>query len=63
MSQQGSVLQCQGELTKKLTFKPSTIASKAHRTLTLAVRNRSLKGSRIVKYAETIDPEQVKSRS
>lgn len=59
MTQEGSVLQCQGELTKKISFKPSNVLSKAHRTLTLAVRKRAVKGSRIKKYAETIDPEQV----
>ncbi|CAN0074741.1 unnamed protein product [Ectocarpus sp. 4 AP-2014] len=60
MTDEGSVLQCQGELTKKISFKPSNVLSKAHRTLTLAVRKRAVKGSRIKKYAETIDPEQVK---
>lgn len=59
MSPEGSMLQCQGELTKKISFKPSNVLSKAHRTLTLAVRKRAVKGSRIQKYAETIDPEQV----
>lgn len=61
MTEEGSVLQCQGELTKKMSFKPSNVLSKAHRTLTLAVRKRAVKGSRIKKYAETIDPEQVRS--
>lgn len=59
MTEEGSVLQCQGQLTKKLSFKPSNVLSKAHRNLTLAVRQRAVKGSRIKKYAETIDPEQV----
>lgn len=59
MTQEGSVLQCQAELTKKISFKPSNVLSKAHRTLTLAVRKRAVRGSRIKKYAETIDPEQV----
>lgn len=59
MTQEGSVLQCQRELTKKISFKPSNVLSKAHRTLTLAVRKRAVKGSRIKKYAETIDPEKV----
>ena len=61
MTEEGSVLQCQGELTKKISFKPSNVLSKAHRTLTLAVRKRAVKGSRIKKYAETIDPEQVRT--
>lgn len=60
MTQEGSVLQCQGQLTKKIAFKPSNVLSKAHRTLTLAVRKRAVKGVRIKKYAETIDPEQVR---
>ncbi|CAN0412555.1 unnamed protein product, partial [Laminaria digitata] len=60
MTQEGSVLQCQGGLSKKISFKPSNVLSKAHRTLTLAVRKRAVKkGGRIKKYAETIDPEQV----
>lgn len=60
MTQEGSVLQCQGGLTKKISFKPSNVLSKTHRTLTLAVRKRAgIKGGRIKKYAETIDPEQV----
>ena len=62
MTEEGSVLQCQGELTKKMSFKPSNVLSKAHRTLTLAVRKRAVRGSKIKKYAETIDPEQVTTR-
>ncbi|CAN0054367.1 unnamed protein product [Ascophyllum nodosum] len=60
MTEEGSVLQCQGHLSKKISFKPSNVLSKAHRTLTLAVRKRAVKGSTIKKYAETIDPEKVK---
>lgn len=60
MTQEGSVLQCQGELTKRISFKPSNVLSKAHRMLTLAVRKRAVKGSRIGRYAETADPEKVR---
>lgn len=60
MTQDGSVLQCQGELTKRISFKPSNVLSKAHRMLTLAVRKRAVKGSRIGRYAETADPEKVR---
>lgn len=60
MTQDGSVLQCQGELNRKVIFKPSNVLSRTHRALTLAVRKRAAKESRLLKYAETLDPEQAR---
>eukprot|EP00611_Tribonema_gayanum_P028770 TRINITY_DN7498_c0_g1_i4.p2 TRINITY_DN7498_c0_g1~~TRINITY_DN7498_c0_g1_i4.p2 ORF type:complete len:255 (+),score=75.02 TRINITY_DN7498_c0_g1_i4:489-1253(+) len=49
-------------LDNKLTFKPSGLHSKAHRSLALAVRTRTQKASRIMSYSETMDPEAVKTQ-
>lgn len=59
MTQEGSVLQCQGELNKKISFRPCNVLSKAHRKLTLEVRRRAHRDSRLQRFAETTDPEQV----
>jgi RNA polymerase-associated protein LEO1 len=46
-SQDGtSCLECHGQVSEKLAFKPSSVHSKAHRDHTLAVRHRVAKGSK-----------------
>ncbi|CAM9849258.1 unnamed protein product [Chrysoparadoxa australica] len=55
-----SCLECQGRVKNKLTFKPTSLQTKAHRNLALAVRATSRKAARIMSYSETMDPEKMK---
>jgi len=54
----GTVLECMGPIESKLIPKPS-LRSEAHKNLTLAVRQRNQRGSKIAEYVTQVDPEQL----
>lgn len=53
----GTVLECMGPIQSKLVPRPS-LKSEAHKNLTLAVRQRNMKKSRIAEYVTQVDPEK-----
>jgi len=55
-----TVLECIGPINSKITARPSSLRSEAHRNLTLAVRQKNLKKARIEEFNLLIDPEKEK---
>ena len=56
----GTVLECMGAVTSRLIAKPSSLQSEAHKSLTVAVRQRTIKKARIAEYVTEEDPEKAK---
>jgi len=56
----GTVLECMGGIVSKITPRPSSLQSDSHKALTMAVRQRVLKRSKIVEYVTQEDPEKAK---
>ena len=56
----GTVLECIGPVTSRLVAKPSSLQSEAHKSLTVAVRQKTLKKARIGQYVTQEDPEKAK---
>lgn len=56
----GTVLECIAPITSRLSCRPSSLASEAHRSHTLAVRARSIKRARIAEFVTEVDPEKEK---
>jgi len=56
----GTVLECIAPITARLVPRPSSLASDAHRNLTLAVRQRNVKRARITEIVTEVDPEKEK---
>ncbi|KAL3821941.1 hypothetical protein ACHAXA_004429 [Cyclostephanos tholiformis] len=56
----GTVLECIAPIASRLMPRPSSLASEAHRNLTLAVRQRNVKRARIAEIVTEVDPEKEK---
>jgi RNA polymerase-associated protein LEO1 len=56
----GTVLECIGPVVSRLVPKPSSLQSEAHKSLTIAVRQRTIKKARIAEYVTEEDPEKAK---
>ena len=58
-----TLLESQGPaISSKLLARPSSLQSAAHRTMTLALRQKTMKSSRIVEVSTTHDPEMIKQQ-
>lgn len=57
----GTVLECVGPIASRLVPKPSSLQSEAHKSLTLAVRQRTIKRAKIAEYVTQEDPEKAKA--
>ena len=56
----GTVLECLGPVTSRMTVRPSSLQSEAHKSLTVAVRQQTTKRARIAEFTTTQDPEKIK---
>jgi RNA polymerase-associated protein LEO1 len=56
----GTVLECMGPIISRLTVRPSSLQSEAHKALTLAVRQKVIKRAKIAQYVTQEDPEKAK---
>jgi RNA polymerase-associated protein LEO1 len=56
----GTVLECMQAVTSRLVTRPSSLQSEAHKSLTVAVRQRTIKKARIEAYVTQEDPEKAK---
>jgi RNA polymerase-associated protein LEO1 len=56
----GTVLECMGPISSKLTARPSSLQSAAHKALTVAVRQKTTKRATIAAYVTNEDPEKLK---
>mmetsp|Transcript_30231 Transcript_30231/g.49946 ORF Transcript_30231/g.49946 Transcript_30231/m.49946 type:complete len:466 (-) Transcript_30231:906-2303(-) len=56
----GTVLECMGGITSKFTARPSSLQSDAHKALTVAVRQKTVKRAKIAEYVTQEDPEKMK---
>ncbi|CAJ1918121.1 unnamed protein product [Cylindrotheca closterium] len=57
----GTMLECVGGVTSRLIPKPSSLQSEAHKSLTVAVRQRTMKRSKIAEYVTQEDPEKLRA--
>jgi RNA polymerase-associated protein LEO1 len=57
-----TVLECIGPIASKLSAKPSSLQSNAHKTLTLKVRQENVKRARIAETVTFADPEAEKAK-
>jgi RNA polymerase-associated protein LEO1 len=56
----GTVLECIGPIASRFVTKPSSLQSEAHKSLTVAVRQRTIKKAKIAAYMTEEDPERLK---
>ena len=56
----GTVLECIGPVASRFVTKPSSLQSEAHKSLTVAVRQRTIKKAKIAAYMTEEDPEKLK---
>mmetsp|Transcript_20899 Transcript_20899/g.30962 ORF Transcript_20899/g.30962 Transcript_20899/m.30962 type:complete len:510 (+) Transcript_20899:116-1645(+) len=56
----GTVLECMGPIVSKITPRPSSLQSEAHKALTVAVRQKTLKRAKIAEFVTQEDPEKAK---
>lgn len=56
----GTVLECVGAVTSRMTARPTSLQSEAHKNLTVAVRQKTIKKARIAEYVTQEDPEKAK---
>lgn len=56
----GTVLECIGPVSSRLVAKPSSLQSESHKSLTVAVRQRTVKRAKIAQYMTEEDPEKLK---
>jgi RNA polymerase-associated protein LEO1 len=56
----GTVLECIGPVAGRLVAKPSSLQSESHKSLTVAVRQRTVKRAKIAQYMTEEDPEKLK---
>ncbi len=57
----GTVLECIGPVASRLVAKPSSLQSESHKSLTVAVRQRTVKRAKIAQYMTEEDPEKLKA--
>mmetsp|Transcript_4018 Transcript_4018/g.6283 ORF Transcript_4018/g.6283 Transcript_4018/m.6283 type:complete len:423 (+) Transcript_4018:396-1664(+) len=56
----GTVLECMGTIASKITPRPSSLQSEAHKALTVAVRQKTMKRAKIAEFVTQEDPEKAK---
>ena len=56
----GTVLESMGAIQNRLAVRPSSLQSEAHKNLTVAVRQKTIKRARIAEYVTQEDPEKAK---
>jgi RNA polymerase-associated protein LEO1 len=56
----GTVLESMGAIQSRLIARPSSLESAAHKSLTVAVRQKTIKTARIAEYVTQEDPEKLK---
>lgn len=56
----GTVLECMGPMGSRFSARPSSLKSEAHKSLTVAVRKRTIKRAQIAEVVTQFDPEKVK---
>mmetsp|Transcript_7267 Transcript_7267/g.15689 ORF Transcript_7267/g.15689 Transcript_7267/m.15689 type:complete len:319 (-) Transcript_7267:222-1178(-) len=56
----GTVLECIGPVSSRFVAKPSSLQSESHKSLTVAVRQRTVKRAKIAQYMTEEDPEKLK---
>eukprot|EP00536_Pseudo-nitzschia_multiseries_P000384 jgi/Psemu1/321573/estExt_fgenesh1_pg.C_50032 len=56
----GTVLECIGPVASRFVAKPSSLQSESHKSLTIAVRQRTVKRAKIAQYMTEEDPEKLK---
>jgi RNA polymerase-associated protein LEO1 len=56
----GTILESIGKISSRLTVKPSGLQSEAHKSLTVAVRQKTIKKARIAEFMTQEDPEKLK---
>jgi RNA polymerase-associated protein LEO1 len=57
----GTVLECMAPVSSRFVPKPSSLQSEAHKSLTVAVRQRTIKKARIAEHVTFEDPEKAKA--
>ena len=55
-----TVLECIGPVASRLVAKPSSLQSESHKSLTVAIRQRTIKKAQIGSYMTEEDPEKLK---
>ena len=56
----GTVLECMGPIRSRLTVRPSSLQSEAHKSLTVGIRQKTIKKARIAEFVTQEDPEKLK---
>jgi RNA polymerase-associated protein LEO1 len=56
----GTVLECLGNFRSRMSVRPSSLQSDAHKSLTVAIRSKTTKRARIAEFTTTEDPEKLK---
>lgn len=56
----GTVLECVGAVATRMTIRPSSLQSEAHKSLTVGIRQKTMKKARIAEYVTQEDPEKAK---
>ena len=57
----GTVLECIGAVAGRMTARPSSLVSEAHKSLTVAVRQKTIKRAKIAEMVTQYDPEKEKA--
>lgn len=57
----GTVLECMAPVSSRFVPKPSSLQSESHKSLTVAVRQKTIKKARIAEYVTSEDPEKAKA--
>ena len=58
------LMQSQGRLASKLTFRPATLESRTHKRLTAAIdKKHGYRGQRTMEYVSNVDPEKEKEQA
>ena len=56
----GTILECMGAIGSRFIARPSSLRSEAHKSLTVAVRQKTIKKARIAEVVTQEDPEKAK---
>jgi len=56
----GTLLESMGPMASRMTARPSSLQSEAHKSLTVAVRQKTIKKARIAEFVTQEDPEKLK---
>jgi RNA polymerase-associated protein LEO1 len=56
----GTVLECMGPMASRMVVRPSSLQSEAHKSLTVGIRQKTIKKARIAEFVTQEDPEKLK---